>query len=105
MSSDRPDSDPAKLRAKGDIIEAKNVIENASVETVETPDSRKDVEIAWIVGDEFYTQRGTAVGVYHEPHRGNAETIHIDWADDRDRTSVETDSIVTFTESEYYTEE
>jgi hypothetical protein len=97
-------SDWGKTQAEVGISEFKRVVDDASVETVETPAGRKEVEIAYQASYGFEVESGTAVGVYYEPGRLNPETVHIDWADDGNRTTVQFDDIETLDEGEYYTE-
>lgn len=107
---ERPDipdagSEAAKNQAIADIEQAKRLMENASVEEVDTPAGRKDVEVAFERDDRFHVEEGKAIGVYYEPNRVNAERVHIDWADDRGRLAIEMDNILDMTESDYYTED
>lgn len=83
-----------------DIAEAKELMEEASIEEVDTPTGRKEVEIAWEEGHDFNIEEGVAVGVYRDDG-----VYHIDWADERERTTVQAGDIVTFEEGDYYTDE
>lgn len=101
-----------RRRVEADVEQFKRLVEDASVEFVETPTGRKDVEIAYEdSSDKFIEEDGTAVGVYWEysdavgldgEPEPAIEVVHIDWADERARTSVKWDDVVTFEESEYY---
>lgn len=95
---DNPDN------AEDSIEQFKSVVESATVEDVDEPTGRKDVSIAYQASYGFEVESGEAVGVYYEPHRGDPETIHIDWSDN-DRTSVHIDDIAILDEGEYYTPE
>lgn len=88
---------------EADIEHFKACLVDADIEDVEAPSSVKSVEIAW-QDDKFHVEQGEAFGVYHEPERGNAETVHIDWADDRSRTTVPTEKLITLDESCYRTD-
>ena len=95
--------DWAKTQAEAEIAQVKNAIEDASVETVETPSGRKDVEVAYDDGREFIVEEGAAIGVYFQPSRARPSRVHIDWEDDqRGRTTVKWHNVVDFEESEYY---
>lgn len=90
-----------KTRAEADIAQFKNTVEDATVEEVETPSSRKDVEVAFEQDGEFHVEEGVAIGVYYEPGRGQPEVVHIDWQDGERLTLLE-ENIVDMVEGEYY---
>lgn len=94
----------AKTRAEADIAQFKTVVEDATVEDVDEPTGTKNVEIAYNTEQDFIIMSGEAVGVYYEPSRLNAKTVHIDWADDRARTTAQIKDVTTLEESEYYTD-
>jgi len=91
-----------KTRAEADIAQFKNAVEDASVESVDVPAGRKDVEVAFERDDRFHVEEGVAIGVYYEPGRRNPVRVHIDWADERDRLSLLMEDIIDMTESDYY---
>jgi hypothetical protein len=93
-----------KTRAEADIAQFKNTVEDASVETVDVPAGRKDVEIAFERDDRFHVEEGVAVGVYYEPGREQPEVVHVDWQDDRDKLTLSMDDVIDMTEGEYYVE-
>lgn len=90
-----------KCLAEAQIAHFKACIADADIEHVEAPTDRKDVEIVWDDG-EFHVEQGSATGVYYEPERGDAERVHVDWSDDRDRTTVTTENLISIEESDYY---
>jgi hypothetical protein len=107
---EQPDSpDAGKASAKNEAIagiyRAKRAIEGADVASVESPSGRKDVEVAYQASYGFEVEQGQAVGVYFEPDRATPEVVHIDWADGRDRSSIDWGDVQTFEESDYYTED
>ena len=90
----------AKTKAESDIERMKAVVEDATVEEVETPTGRKDVEVAFENEDgEFVVEEGQAIGVYRE----RKTVLHIDWAEGG-RTSIEQDDIIDMVEGDYYEE-
>lgn len=108
-----PHKEAAKNQVEADIEQMKRAVENATVEEVDTPSGRKDVEIAWMEESEdsvqFRHKEGPARGVYFEPGRMNPVRVHIDWTEDApehwpDRTTAEWENVETFEESDYYVE-
>lgn len=97
-----PNSEAAKNEARAEIATLKRLVENATVEVVDEPTGRKDVEIAWTDSDGFHVEEGTALGVYYDGERASPERVHVDW-EDGSRTTVEQEDIETLEEGEYYT--
>lgn len=104
-----PQPDPfhegLKNRVEAEIEQMKRVVQDATIEDVETPTGRKDVTIAYADDSGFQIEEGQAQGVYYEPSRQNPYVVHVDWTDDRSRTTVKWDDVETLDESEYYTAE
>lgn len=96
--------DWGKRRAEADIAQFKNAVEDAKIEEVDEPAGEKEVEIGYNKEQSYVIEKGKAVGVYYEPNRQYAKTVHIDWVDERNRTSVKFEDINVLEEGEYYTE-
>jgi len=97
--------DWGKERAEAGIASFQAAVIDADVQEVDEPAGRKEVEIAYQASYGFEVESGTALGVYFEPSRMNPTTVHIDWADDRERTTVAWDDVESLEEGEYYTED
>lgn len=92
-----PDSEAqAKQKVRQDIAAFKSAVVDAEIKEVETPTSRKQVEIAWEDARGFHVEEGEAIGVYREP-----PLIHIDWSEGG-RTTIERDKIVDIEEGDWY---
>lgn len=91
-----------RRRVEADIEQFRGLAQEADIKEVAVPPGRKDVEIAWTDSDGFHIEEGVAVGVYFDPGRLETETVHIDWEDERDRTSAKWENVSTLIESEYY---
>ena len=112
---DSPSVEPdPKEKVEQDIEEFKNLVEGADVEEVDTPSGRKDVEIAWEDDEGFHVEEGEAVGVYREysdavgldddaggEPRTAIECYHVDWSDERGRTTIHEDELVDLDEGEW----
>jgi hypothetical protein len=105
--------DWGKTRAEADIAQFKNAVEDATIEEVNEPAGKKDVEIGYNKEQTYVIEKGKAVGVYYEysddvglddEHEPAIEVVHIDWTDERNRTSVKFEDINVLEEGEYYTE-
>jgi len=91
-----------KEKAKNEIEQMKEVVENATVEEVDAPSGRKDVEVAYTDEEgEFHVEEGTAIGVYRE----QKTVFHIDWADERGRTTVTEDELESLEEGDWFFED
>lgn len=86
-----------KERVRADIESFKAALIGAEIEEVDEPTGRKQVEIAWEDEDGFHTESGESYGVYRDN-----DVYHVDWTDDRDRTTVTSDQLVTLEESDWY---
>lgn len=115
VSEPDPHAEAAKHQVEAEIAHLKGVVEDATIEEVDVPDGRKDVEIAFSNAEQgFQHLEGTAIGVYFEPGRLNPHEVHIDWLQSpagsdeegrpQGRTSVKWENIDTFEESDYYME-
>jgi len=97
---------PAEQKTKNklhtDITQLKQAVETATVEHVDTPSGRKDVHVVYQSSHGFEIMDGRAIGVYVEPSRERPERVHIDWADQHDRTTLEWDNIEEYNESDWY---
>ena len=98
---DKPSGvDPAKQRAEADIASFQAAVIGASIEEVDEPTGRKDVEIAWEDSDGFHVEEGEAIGVYREfsdakllTEQPELQQVHIDWQEGG-RTTVKQDELV-----------
>jgi len=93
--------DWGKTQAKASIDSFKAALIGAEVEEVDEPSGRKDVEVAFERDGDWQLEEGQAYGVYRDY---DEECIHIDWTDERERTTIEMDNILDMTESDYYEE-
>jgi len=57
------------------------------------------VEIAFERDGDWKLEEGQAYGVYRDY---DEDVIHIDWTDERERTTIDMDNILDMTESDYY---
>lgn len=101
------DKDWIKRKIESDISEFKRLIEDAEVEHVDTPSARIDVSVVWEDSSGFHKESGTAIGVYRDMSERKRDgsllqRIHIDWDDDRGRTTIEAENLKHIEEGDWY---
>jgi hypothetical protein len=91
--------DWGRTLAEAGIESFKAAIIDTNVKRVDEPSGRKDVEVAFERDGDWQLEEGQAYGVYRDY---DDDVLHIDWTDERDRTTIEMDNILDMTESRYY---
>jgi hypothetical protein len=91
-----------KQQAEASIEGFRAALIGSTIDEVEEPDSRKEVEIGYHDGRDYIVEEGEAIGVYYFPDRVSPKRVAIDWDEpDLSRTVVQWENIEEMTESDY----